>query len=494
MVLSPFNSTLDSLTHAVIERAKLVKAPTGEFTRPPQPTPEANFSAFIAAHAVVAQPSVPLTTSEFIASRPGRKKRLYKSVVEQTRGNRLGDEYLRKLAVTQFFIKVEKTHQQATNLFTRETSKCPVPRLINPRAPLYNLALGKYTVAIEHTVYDDIAKLFGRPCIAKGMNYVERAATIVGHFEDFQDPVWKGGDASRFDQHTSALPLRMEHSVIKAYFPGDRWLAQLLKLQLDNRGYGFTQDGFISASLGAMRMSGDMNTALGNCIISAALIWTRAKELGIRVHCLIDGDDFGVVMERADIAKWERGASEWYLRYGYNIKWEDTVDIIEKVEFCQTHPIWVPQTEDNPVGYVMCRNPHKVVNSDLCGYSQCSNDKYYLALVSAIGQAGCTLASGMPILDSFYHMAERLGKPNPKQHLVEFQKYWYGQYLRGIKRVERAVHPDTRLSFELAYGYPPHVQEQLEAAFELIVGIDLDKTGFYHSSIFDTQVPLPYYA
>jgi len=438
-VLSPFNSTIDTLNHAVVERAKLVKVAGGGFGTPPRPQPGVSYAAFLEAFEPSSLPSGPMTTAEFIRSRPGRKKRVYKEAKAKAAGTHFATE-AKRFSTTQFFIKVEKTEQQHTNMWTGATTKAPVPRLINPRNVLYNLELGKYTVQVEHQIYEDIGKMFGRPCIAKGMNYWDRAGTIKGHFDEFQDPVWVGGDASRFDQHTHTLSLKLEHTVLKRYYPGDRKLKHLLELQFNNRGYGFTSDGFLQAELGDMRMSGDMNTALGNCIISAALVWTRLQELGILGYALIDGDDFGVVMERQDAAAFMKGASEWYLGYGYNIAWETPVDIIEQVSFCQTHPVWTPK------GYVMCRDPHKVLNSDLCGYSQCNDDRYYLALVHAIGEAGCSIAAGMPILQEFYRTAMRLGRCNRKVKLIEFEKYWYGQFLAGLTYEPTDVHWRTRVS------------------------------------------------
>lgn len=484
-MLSPFNSTIDSLNHAVVERAKLVKQPGGGFGPPPRPQAGASYAPFLQRFRPTTLPSGPMTTAEFISSRPGRKKGVYRRALAKGAGLHFAAE-AKRLARTQFFIKVEKTEQPSCNSFTGRKAKVPVPRLINPRDPLFNLELGKFTVQVEHSIYHDIGLMFGRPCIAKGMNFWERAATIEGHFNEFQDPVWVAGDASRFDQHTHTLSLKFEHDVLKRYYPGNKWLRFLLRHQFNNTGFGFTSDGFLHADLGDMRMSGDMNTALGNCIISAGLVWLRLQELGLRGYALVDGDDFGVVMERADSERFMQGASEWYLRYGYNINWETPVDVLEQVEFCQTHPVWTPD------GYCMVRNPHKVLNSDLCGYSQCANDRYYLALVHAIGQSGAKVAAGIPILQAFYHTAMRLGKQNDAVKLIEFEKYWYAQYTRGLTVTHKEVHPKTRTSFELAFGCPPHVQEAVEESFQYITSLNL-KPGGYNPRIYhEHTVPLPF--
>jgi hypothetical protein len=50
-------------------------------------------------------------------------------------------------------------------------------------------------------------------------------------------------------------------------------LAELLKWQLQNKGFARTIDGLIKYSVEGCRMSGDMNTALGNCTIMCALVY-----------------------------------------------------------------------------------------------------------------------------------------------------------------------------------------------------------------------------
>ena len=187
-VISPFNSTLDVLEQAVVERAKLVKGPDGVFTTPPRPKPGYTFKRFLGAYGAWAKPSNRMSTSEFIASRPSCKRRLYTNAYKQSRQEWLD---IQKRSTTKFFIKVEKTEQQHTNYFTGVTTKKPVPRLINPRDPRYNIELGRYTCKVEHEIYDNIGKMFGRPAIAKGMNYWERAEVIRGHWDQFDDPVFK---------------------------------------------------------------------------------------------------------------------------------------------------------------------------------------------------------------------------------------------------------------------------------------------------------------
>lgn len=70
----------------------------------------------------------------------------------------------------------------------------------------------------------------------------------------------------------SVQALKWEHSIYNAMFRSDE-LAELLGWQLTNKGFARTTDGLIKYEVKGCRMSGDMNTALGNCMIMCALVY-----------------------------------------------------------------------------------------------------------------------------------------------------------------------------------------------------------------------------
>lgn len=453
--LVPFQGDLDTLVHAVMERGLYVKSPGG-FSPRPEPQPGATFAPVLEAYRAVLRADRRLTAGEFLASRPSRLRRIY-SLAANRNQNEVFD--IDKEATVKGFVKVEKTRQAAGSYFQQdECAKKPVPRLISPRSPRFNCELGPYTIACEHKSYAVFAELFGMPCIMKGRNMTQRAQVLRAMWDAFEDPVFIGADASRFDQHTGVLPLKFDHDVIMSHFPEDRHLAWLLSKQLSNRLRSYTTDGRLTANLGAMRMSGDMNTALGNCVISAGMIWMRLKELGIKAYAVVDGDDNGVICERKDADAYRRGAHEWFLRYGYNMVMEDTVDVFERIIFCQTQPVCVDGD------WRMVRDPRKAINSDLSGYAKCNKPDYFRRLIYEVGSAGLCLASGVPVLQSFYLMAMANGvKPLKKGRLVEMQLHgWHHMArLEGMK-VATHVMPSTRWSFYRAFGIAPAEQLALE--------------------------------
>lgn len=450
----PFEGDVSTLHHAVMERGILVKA-EGGFSYRPSPGAGASFDAFLTAYRGVASPTEKLTAAEFLRSRPSRLRKIYSTAIDRNATDWFD---LDKEAITSGFVKVEKTKQQCGNAFDGGTAKAPVPRLINPRSPRFNAKLGCYTIACEHTIYANIGKLFGKPCIAKGMNMDARATTLREMWEEFKDPVCVGMDASRFDQHTGKFPLQFEHAVLKTHFPGDNTLGWLLRAQLRNVMYGRTPDGEIRADLLDMRMSGDMNTALGNCVITAAMLWTRIHELGIHAYALVDGDDSVLIMERSDYERYFSGASEWFLNYGYNMVIEEPVDTFEAISFCQTQPVMVGD------GWRMVREPRKALNNDYAGHHKCGEPRYVQNLFDAIGSAGLSLCAGVPVMQEFYLMGLRVGKRDCRQRRpleMQLQGWHHLARMQGTRKAT-AITDEARMSFWRAFGIPPHEQVAIE--------------------------------
>lgn len=458
-LIIPFEGDLDTLLHAVLERGLFVKSADG-FSPRPAPVEGACFDSFLAAYQEVACATARLTPAEFLRSRPSRLRKVYDLAQKR---NQTDVFDLDKEAVTSGFVKVEKTKQACWSVWGPGYTKAPVPRLINPRSPRYNSLLGQYTVACEHTIYENIGALFGKPAIAKGMNMERRATVLREQWMDMRDPVYMGMDASRFDQHTSALPLEFEHAVLRMHFPGDKRLKWLQSAQLKNLMFGRTPEGWVRAELLDMRMSGDMNTALGNCVITAALLWMRIQLLGIKAYAFVDGDDSGLIMEREDVERYLEGAAEFFLQYGYNMVIEDPIDCFERIVFCQTQPVWVGDH------WRMVRDPRKALNNDYAGYQSCRNPEYVRSLFHAIGSAGLSLCAGVPVMQAFYNMGLRIGLPTRSKKLLEMQFHgWHHLSRLEGKKKSVPVVCDARISFWKAFGIAPHTQVAMEQQFDLL--------------------------
>jgi hypothetical protein len=106
------------------------------------------------------------------------------------------------------------------------------------------------------------------------------------------------------------------------------------------------------------RMSGDMNTALGNIILMTLMVYYYLQVRGVRGRLINNGDDCTLIVERADILTVLDGLHDWFLQYGFNIVQEPVVDVLEKIEFCQMHPVCVSGQ------WTMVRNFHNSLSKD----------------------------------------------------------------------------------------------------------------------------------
>ena len=96
------------------------------------------------------------------------------------------------------------------------------PRCIQPRSPVYNLALGRYIKSVEHKIYHGIRKIFrDGPTVMKGFNVDQIGSIARGKWRSFNSPVALGLDATKFDMHVSPAALAWEHSIYTSLFPGD---------------------------------------------------------------------------------------------------------------------------------------------------------------------------------------------------------------------------------------------------------------------------------
>jgi len=205
---------------------------------------------------------------------------------------RATDDVIRRGGITRrdagvtMFVKFEKIDS---------TKVDPDPRAIQFRDPKYCVEVSKYLKPIEPHLYQfrgDGKQFPATRCIGKGLNSVERATLLKEKFDAFVDPVVISIDCSRFDQHCSAELLEIEHLVYKLLCP-DPWFAEILSWQLTNRVR--SRHGLEYVAHGR-RMSGDMNTALGNCVLMVLMV---AAAFQRDYDMLDDGDDVLVLVERS---------------------------------------------------------------------------------------------------------------------------------------------------------------------------------------------------
>lgn len=444
------NNTLRNLKRGIAERV-LFLAKGGKLVPCPRPSPELVIER-TKAFRVLLLKKLPSTTPVSMEDYPqlysGRKQQIMQQAVESlmVRPVEERDAWLK------WFIKYEKIDGTAKG--------DPAPRVISPRDPRYNVSVGLWLKPAEHKLFKGIARVWGEPTVAKGVNALQVGKMIAEKWNSFADPVAVGLDASRFDQHTSYEMIRyFEHVVYNKWFK-DAEFNRIIAWQLNNKGRGYTDDGMVKAQIKGCRMSGDMNTSSGNCLIMCCLVWSYAQDRGVKCKLINNGDDCVVFMSSRQLSTFQHGLNEWFLELGYNMKVEPPVYEIERIEFCQAHPVAIGNGE-----YIMVRNIATALAKDSMALINADHPDSLGAWCATVGDGGTACYGGIPVLGSFYRYYSRLGKANPKWG-KSYQVRGFDYLSRGMNFRDAVISPVTRCSFYVAFGILPVEQEVLESHFD----------------------------
>lgn len=472
--LEGFNNDIDTLERAVKERVFFVKE-GGLFVAPPRP-PNGHFMSQLRPTyellSTYLPKTAPLSRRQFAETFRGRKRVIYERAVDSL----FVENFSPRDAEVKVFVKFEKTN------FTAK--KDPVPRVISPRDPRYNVEVGRFLRPIEERIFKAIANLYGHKTVFKGMNAMKQADLLIEKWNMFRNPVAIGADASRFDQHVSRQALEFESEVFLACFPSQRHrdrLRSLLEMQRQNKCSGYTPNGSLRYVTDGTRMSGDMNTSLGACVIMCCMLHEYARIRGVKIALANNGDDCVIVLEEEDRERFSEGFDEWFRLMGFNMVLEDPVYIFEQIEFCQTHPVWIgPGAYD----YIMVRDPYNGIAKDTLCMHRWESRKTFLGWLDAVGQGGISLTGGIPIFQEFYSSYIRNGKHWAKCPSV----HTWGQraLMKGLDRKYSTVKERTRASFYWAFGLTPCQQIVIEDYYRSMV-ITMDRSDQVHY-----QLPMPY--
>lgn len=333
----------------------------------------------------------------------------------------------------------------------------PLPRVIQCRNPRYVISCAQWLKELEKPVFSAIARAWGEVTVAKGLNADQTGRLVHRKYNSFSDCAMVGLDASKFDKHVSVEMLQWEHSVYTALHRHDPELAQLLSWQLSNRGTGNTPEGKVRYSVKGCRMSGDINTSLGNCLIMCALVHAYSEFCGVHTKLINNGDDCVVFMNRRDVPRFGRGLETWFREMGFLMQVEEPVYEIEKMVFCQTQPVWVNGN------YRMVRNPRVAAAKDCRTVVDISRESAARKWAAAVGDCGASLTDGIPISREYYSCMQRFGgrdKGSIEQHPAMESGMQF--MARGMVDRGTAISAQTRYSFWLAFGVLPDQQRCIE--------------------------------
>lgn len=444
-----------NVRRGLVERVYMVEV-KGELRPTPKPTP-GSFNQLSRFHRSLKEhlaSTTRLTSQEFLGFYSGRKLERYTRAVKSLAVHPVRE----KDAWLSTFVKAEKLNISA--------KPDPAPRVIQPRDPRYNVEVGRYLRHSEEYLFKAIDKLFGGRTIFKGISSDQAGSDFQEIWQSFKDPIGIGMDASRFDQHISKEALQFEHRMWVEMFPQSEraLLRKLLSWQINNRGLARCPDGEIRYRVEGCRMSGDMNTSSGNCYIMCATVHNWCTRRGISHFRLANnGDDCMVVIERKEENKFRKGLVDYYTSLGFTMKVEATVDVLERLEFCQTRPVCINGQ------YRMIRNLHQSMSKDLHSLNDLRSDVAKHQWLDAVGKGGRVLNDGVPVLKEFFKQFPQGVEARHNSDLsVQLKEAFLYKFNREAKFTDATCSPETRYSFWLAFGLTPDEQIALERGFHPI--------------------------
>lgn len=358
----------------------------------------------------------------------------------------------RNFAQVTAFVKAERLDPSA--------KVWPYPRIIQFRSPEYCVEISQYMKPVEHSIYSLEGDGYFLPegrLIGKGLNSWDRGGYIEQYFVKGTAVIQL--DLSQFDKYYSKRHLQLEQSVYLKMLWNARFKA-LLHKQLVNYGQSFHNVSYVCAG---NRMSGDMNTAVGACLMMLIVTVTVLRELSVPmdvVHLLIDGDDTLVFLPE-DIARRIRVLLiEGFARCGFVLKVDGYATTIEDIKWCQTRPVYTP------TGYRCVRDYRKVLSQALSGFKYVDNEKSRKRLAAAVGSCEYVCGRGIPILQEYaLAILRNAAGARPIDFDEIDDRYYHMRYEdKSVLRLPpQPISVETRLSFARAFGVEPLMQVHYEA-------------------------------
>lgn len=448
------NSSLHNMIVSLEQRVFRVKNALGEFVKPPQPDPSAfkslgYFRDLWKRELLKDGPVLVSSIDAVVDCYSSEKKKLYIKAADSLK--RKPVQW--RDSKVQAFIKVEKLESD---------KKKPVPRTIQPRSKRYNLSIGKFLRLNEKRMLNAIDRVFGEKTVLSGLDNRAQGRAMAHKWGKYHNPIGIGLDASRFDQHCSVDALKFEHSFYKSVFPDEKELHELLKWQLTNEGSALLATGeLVRYRTKGCRMSGDINTGLGNKILMCAMVHAFLKEVGVQASLANNGDDCVLFCEKGDFHQINDSLQKWFLCRGFNMVVEEPVELLERVVFCRSQPVCVANN------WVMVRQLGSL-SRDCFSTQDWSIEKTYKDAMNALGQCNGIINDGVPV-----HMAQaqRMYREGGSRKfrleaLHKQMEYSWRERLGGRVSLDWSeVQDSTRMSYFRAFGITPHVQRIVESYF-----------------------------
>jgi hypothetical protein len=190
-------------------------------------------------------------------------------------------------------------------------------------------------------------------------------------------------------------------------------------------------------------MSGDANTALGNCIINYALL---RQKFGDEAIIYLDGDDSVVFMKNYVSVDFADTGMESKI---------NVVRSFHEIEFCQSSPV------QSSIGWIMCKNPIRSLSRAIfkCGHLP-TNIEDYLTTIG-VGEGYCS--PEMPLISA---LAARF-----RMAKGEYKWYFSDYRLATNKCTDEFLMPSSlsRSSFAITFDLDVPSQKLMEQELAAMV-------------------------
>lgn len=216
--------------------------------------------------------------------------------------------------------------------------------------------------------------------------------------------------------------------------------------------------------MNGMRSTGDMNTAMGNCLISVALVYGMMSQLGISTEdyeILDNGDDCVIIVREQFTDRVIPEIPLFFGRAGFVMKVERPVSVIEEIEFCQTHPVF------DGCNWRMVRNIPQSLSKDAFSLKPIDHPGVYPRYMKAFADCGLALTNGLPVCQSYYLAYDRAaGDVKPLTDPIFESGMW--RMAKGLDVKVTPVSDLARLSFFKAFGYTSCQQRAIERYYDSV--------------------------
>jgi len=334
------------------------------------------------------------------------------------------------------------------------------PRPISARSPAFNIEWGKYIKPVETflTPWKGPRRGLVRSRIfTRGLRPDQKAALIAGKLDRFACDLWLI-DASNFDASVRVEHLRGIHAVYRALVGSSSEFERLAHHTVKNN---VTTSSGIKYSILGNRMSGDVDTAIGNSLISVLCL--QAMALGFNLpkwDAVVDGDDCLFYVPRGSLTNRDIDSMMGELGFITECRKLNYQECLERVEFNRAQLV----TDNGRLRLI--RQPDRALATLGVTHRHLTTRTEYLRWLLGAARAEAYVSAGVPCVGPLCSSIER--------HLRGFKPLYDGSFV-----VKQGMFIDTRLLLPVA---TPTISGEMRSSYAVAFGVSVgDQVAFERS-------------